>query len=388
MVVGSILFVILCTITLSYSALQQSANVTSLIIANGYPVEVHTVQTTDGYDLILHRIPHGRSSKPIKGVVLLQHGLTDSSAGYCLNAPSEGLPYILADDGWDVWLGNNRGNGYSMNNIHYGPTDPEFWDFSWDDMALIDFPTNIDYVLSATGVKKIAYIGHSEGTIQAFAGLVSNPSIADKLHVYIALAPVAYVGGISVELIRILAKFDADELLILLGVREFYLPNLAHTLLPDLCDLRPSLCGYGSAIFYGEDSYLNDTRLDLYTIYEPFPTSAKNIIQWAQGVQSNKFQKFDYGIAGNLKHYGQTTPPQYDLSKFPTTLPTILVSGGIDGLADPTDVSLLVKQLPSNANVTVIHRDDYGHLDPLLGYDAYQLTYPFLLQIINSDNNN
>jgi len=379
-----LLVVLCCLFILSSGAyLQTAANITTFIASVGYPVEVHTVTTSDGYILTVHRIPHGKNNSTIKGVVLLQHGLTDASAGYCLNGPSEALPFILADNGYDVWLGNNRGNGYSMGNVNYPPTDYRFWDFSWDEMALIDFPTTINYVSTYTKAAKITYIGHSEGTIQAFAGLISNPSIADKLNLYIALAPVAYVGGITVEMFQILSRFDADELLLLLGVYEFYLPNLEHNILPDICRLDPSICGYTGSVLYGENSYLNTSALSFYTIYEPFPTSAKNIIHWAQGVRTGLFQKYDYGVAGNMQHYGQSTPPQYPFSNYPTTLPTVLVSGGIDGLADPNDVKKIIAQVPTGANVVVINREDYGHLDPLLGDDAYQLTYPELMKLIN-----
>eukprot|EP01123_Difflugia_compressa_P008367 TRINITY_DN2477_c1_g1_i1.p1 TRINITY_DN2477_c1_g1~~TRINITY_DN2477_c1_g1_i1.p1 ORF type:complete len:396 (+),score=65.96 TRINITY_DN2477_c1_g1_i1:79-1266(+) len=362
---------------LSLAAPQQSVNVTALIIERGYPVEVHVVVSPDGYELIVHRIPHGLTNAPKKGVVLLQHGLTDSSAGYCLNDPTEGLAYILADYGYDVWLGNNRGNGYSMNNVNFGPDDTRFWDFSWDEMALYDFPTFINYVVNSTSSTKISYIGHSEGTIQAFAGLISNPDIADKLNVYIALAPVAFVGGITVPLFTTLSALDADELLLLLGIREFYLPAIIHSLLPDVCIIDPSVCEYGGSAFYGPNTYLNESRLEFYTIYEPFPTSAKNIIHWAQGVRTKTFQKYDYGTQGNIQHYGQSTPPPYLISKFPSQLPVVFITGGIDGLADPADVEILQTSLPSTP--TVYYRADYGHIDPLLGYTAHTLVYPHIL---------
>jgi len=155
------------------------------------------------------------------------------------------------------------------------------------------------------------------------------------------------------------------------------LPGIAHRLLPDLCKLSPRTCAYGGTIFYGRDSYLNDTRLDLYTDFEPFPTSAKNIIHWAQNVRTDTFRKFDYGTQGNIARYGQPTPPPYNIANFPSELPLVLVTGGIDGLADPADVKRLTAELRTPP--TVFYRAEYGHLDPLLGENANKLTYPNVL---------
>jgi len=244
---------------------------------------------------------------------------------------------------------------------------------------LIDLPTMINYVASTTNTPKISYIGHSEGTIQAFAGFIAKPEIVSKLHVFIALAPVAYVADITVDLLRILARLDADELLTLLGLKEFFLPDIAHRLLPDICRISPSYCNYGGSIFYGRDTYMNASRLNLYTNFEPFPTSSKNIAHWAQGVRSRTFRRYDYGPAGNQLHYGQSTPPPFDLKNFPANLPLVLFTGGIDGLADVNDVKILLSQLNPIVQPTVFHRDDYGHLDFLLGDVAYRLTYPDVL---------
>lgn len=61
-----------------------------------------------------------------------------------------------------------------------------------------------------------------------------------------------------------------------------------------------------------------------------------------------------------MKHYNQSTPPQYHLSDLPKTLPIALFTGGNDYLADPQDVAILVSQLPVPP-VATVHVDNYSH---------------------------
>lgn len=41
---------------------------------------------------------------------------------------------------------------------------------------------------------------------------------------------------------------------------------------------------------------------------------------------------FDYGASENVKVYNSTTPPQYDLTTFPQSVPVALFYGGVDDL--------------------------------------------------------
>lgn len=112
----------------------------------------------------------------------------------------------------------------------------------------------------------------------------------------------------------------------------------------DLCDLALfQLIGREQ----GVSQKLNQTRLPLYANHEPAGTSAHNIAHWMQMIRSGKFRKFDFGIWKNLLKYGSWRPPTYDVGAIDPQLPIAIFSGTADALADPADVSTLLRTLPN-----------------------------------------
>ena len=85
----------------------------------------------------------------------------------------DSLSFYLLERGYDVWLGNNRGNIYSRGHKTKNP-DGDYFDFSFWEFGKYDLPAMIDKVLSTTKRENLSYIGHSQGTTQMFSALASN----------------------------------------------------------------------------------------------------------------------------------------------------------------------------------------------------------------------
>ena len=200
--------------------------------------------------------------------VMLQHGLLDSSTTWLVNKKS--LGYMLYDLGYDVWMTNNRGNKYGRDHESLNPDiDKKFWDFTYDEMAEYDVPSNLEFILKESSkYEKVVYIGHSQGTIQLFAALSSNPSLNDKIAQFHALGPVTTVSHQSVPLLDIIAQNDTFlyNIAKLAGQYEF-LPNssLIRTLAPTVCTQIPSGCNLILEALCGVSYDTNVHRIPIYT---------------------------------------------------------------------------------------------------------------------------
>ena len=362
---------------------EETMTVPEIIKHWGYPSETHAAITEDGYVLTLHRIPFGKTqlAKTNRPVVFLQHGLLCSSSNWVTNLPSQSLAFILADAGYDVWMGNVRGNTYSSAHVRYNQRDAKYWSFSWDEMAKYDLPAMINYALGKSGQKNLYYVGHSQGTMMAFAGLAMNKTLAEKVNVFFALAPVAKVAHTKSP-IRYLAYFSPMIKFLFgeLGVRDF-MPSskMVKWLAENICPADATACDNILFLMSGYDiSNLNKSRVPVYFTHTPAGTSVQNILHYGQAILSDKFQMYDFGSAKNMMKYGKPTPPQYSLKNLIT--PVYAYSGTQDWLADPKDVNWLIPQIPHLLRHKVIAK--YNHLDFIWGEDAYVIIYKNILRTI------
>ncbi|XP_016425053.1 gastric triacylglycerol lipase [Sinocyclocheilus rhinocerous] len=366
---------------------EVNMNISEIIRHWGYPAEEFEVVTEDEYILSINRIPHGVKNKDgqeAKPVVFLQHGLLAAGSNWVTNLPNTSLGFLLADAGFDVWIGNSRGNTWSRKHISLDPKQKKYWQFSHDELAKKDLPAVINFITKTTGQEQIFYVGHSQGTTIAFIAFSTMPELASKIKMFFALAPVATVGLTKSPMTKLSL---IPEFLIwdLFGRKDFFPQNeLIKFFATEFCSRKPLsvLCGNVFFLLCGfDEKNLNMSRTPVYTTHCPAGTSVQNMVHWAQAVKSSKLMAYDYGKAGNMAHYNQSTPPLYNLRDM--TVPTALWSGGQDTLADPQDVALLLTQIPK----LVYHRDikHWEHLDFIWGLDAPQEMYNKIIEMMREN---
>ena len=87
-----------------------------------YPYQKYEVTTEDGYILTVYRVQR-KGSTIVEGLkpIYFQHGLLDSSDGWIINDDYRAPALMAANRGFDVWLGNSRGNKHSRKHVRYNP---------------------------------------------------------------------------------------------------------------------------------------------------------------------------------------------------------------------------------------------------------------------------
>ncbi|KAL3288935.1 hypothetical protein HHI36_003379 [Cryptolaemus montrouzieri] len=361
------------------------------IIDFGYPLEVHSVVTEDGYINSMFRIPHGKLG-PIeiseRFPVLLVHGLLASCADFVNE--EKGLGYFLADAGYDVWIANCRGTTFSREHISLDcfKNRKEYWDFSWHEIGYYDIPAMIDYVLSITSRSKLFYVGHSQGVTAFMVLLSSKPKYNEKIILCCGLAPVAIfnrarifplkIFSYCILLIQDFLNFFSIKITELPGtsmVRRFLRQGKNNSIMRVLCLSYLSLTS-------GHANKPQAETMDLTQIGITTTNTAswRQVIHYSQVVKSDVFSNYDHGKSRNKEKYGTESLSAYDLSR--VSAPVALFYGKNDLNYHEDDVNTLAGKLGNVVLKHAVDLDLFNHLDFLYAKDSIPLLYNHITNIM------
>ncbi|KAG6457965.1 hypothetical protein O3G_MSEX010588 [Manduca sexta] len=347
-----------------------------LAILHGKRIESHVVHTRDGYLLTLHRVMRVLQSRDdVNKTVFLHHGLLGSSADWILLGSENSLPYMLSNTGYDVWMGNARGNSYSKAHTSYKVDSHEYWNFTWEEIGEHDVPASIEYIRSIKNTTEpINFIGHSMGATALLVLLSSLPRYNHYFRIGILLAPLAFMSNVDgpIKKLGSVAFSPSDQLVELLGKDDFFPERIVPEWLavkycrgPIIYCSNPLFFLSGSIPKYEGWNASFVARL-LYHI--PAGTSTKLIMHYAQVSNSGKFHRY-----GNKDS-------EFSLGN--VTVPIAIISSSEDRLATVGDVLKLYFNIASPIDNYVIRNKNMDHSDMVWGSEAHDQVFNKVMEYL------
>ncbi|XP_042395868.1 uncharacterized protein LOC121986121 isoform X1 [Zingiber officinale] len=386
--------------TLHYSLNTDARTCQDVITELGYPYEVVRVVTSDGYVLLLERIPRRDSGK----VVYLQHGIFDTSMGWVSNGVVGSPAFAAFDQGYDVFLGNLRGL-VSREHVDTNISSRKYWRYSINEHATKDIPAMIEKIHEIKTAElnelskpdsdevvrdqpyKLCAISHSlGGAVMLMYVITSRINLMPhRLSRLILLSPAGFHDDSTIVFTLI------EKVMLLLGpviaaiVPGLYIPTRFFRMLinklardfqnyPAVGGLVQTLISYVAG---GDSSnWIGVLGLPHYNMYDMPGVSLYVALHLAQIKHSKKFIMFDHGsAAANMKAYG--TPEPLDLGQHYNLIgiPVDLVAGRKDKVIRPS----MVKRhyaLMRKADVDVSYKVfEYAHLDFTFSHREELLAY-------------
>ena len=177
-----------------------------------------------------------------------------------------------------------------------------------------------------------------------FLGASLNPEyFTSKINLFVALAPVSTTANISNKyIVEAANKLNIIEAAVVYGLHYYnwFAPMpMADGAIDVVCGIVPDACKAVGKHFLHNEGVDNAERFDVFMSNEPSGQSWRTFAYYGQMINSGKFNRYDYGAIKNRKVYGQSEVPLVPIEDY--NIPTVLLSGSLDGLSTPADVAWL-----------------------------------------------
>lgn len=390
-----------------------------IITRSGYKYTLHEAIADDGYVTQVTRLINPKADPRFlrQPPILLEHGGTIDPTAYIIASSiqhhpekwprtvadgpitswNRSLAFMLANNGWDVWLAETRGSNDNNKkrvrsrigetvragaNARKNMTRAEsldelarantYWSFSQDDIIAHELKSHMDLVLEQTGSKKLHLFTFSLSTPTSLAFFSIRPDYAAKVLGYVSMAPIVSGEGVN-SLIKLtlqtLCPILPDQVGTLL-ITDMLFTQPMRDLVVGIArsrTLRYSVVKAFITLIMGASAKYQ-TLLDENVLGHMLrELSFKEAKQLCQQTKANKLQKYDYGPVKNQILYKSKEPPVYDLSKLGIK-DWIIISAANDALATPQVVEHL-KSLVRPKPIAHLVAPGMNHLDLIAGFD-------------------
>ncbi|KAI5949741.1 hypothetical protein KGF57_004564 [Candida theae] len=425
-----------------YEQVIAARDFSEIVSASGYRAREHVVTTRDGYLLVVHKLEKKNcftlTTRP-KAVVYLHHGLLTNSELWVLGSTKQKtLPYLLVDAGYDVYLGNNRGNKYSRKHLNLSASDPSFWDFSLDEFSYFDIPDTIEYIrklyeykeragitgpssnnaVSGDGSLKppsfssssttlssyetqdpidIVYVGFSQGCSQLIASLSLYPELNSKIKLFIGLSPAIIPSNLNHPVFKLIVNQTAADNRFLYSIfgRRAIMPSVSFWSTIFGAKLYERVVDKSLSLLFGwtgENISQDQKRMGYPHMFSN--SSVKSLVHWFQIIKAERFQMFDEtcscgltklsSLSGKSKEKGNRVTP------FPIAdhlnVPMYMFYGDADILVDIEKTrTLIVDGNPLMRDKLKVELcRSYEHMDTLWGSCVYEDVFEKILKELDN----
>ncbi|KAI0492857.1 hypothetical protein KFK09_027133 [Dendrobium nobile] len=367
----------------------------------GYPYEAIRVVTSDGYVLLLERIPRRDSQK----VVYLQHGILDSSMGWVSNDVVGSPAFAAYDQGYDVFLGNLRGL-VSREHVDKNISSRMYWKYSINEHGTKDIPAVMDKIheIKIAELKLSSHLNSEDfsyGQQPYQLGVICHSLGGAVMLMYIIMRR---IEGKPHRLSRMtllspagfhensnLVFTMAEYLILLLGpviaplVPGLYIPTRFFRMLfnklardfhnyPALGGLVQTLMSY---VVGGDSSdWVGVLGLPHYNMDDMPGVSLRVAIHLAQIKRAKRFIMYDYGSeAANMEAYGSPEPLDLGHYYHLIDVPVDLVAGRKDQVIRPSMVRKHYRLMKREGVDVSYNEFEYAHLDFTFSHREELLAY-------------
>lgn len=345
--------------------------------------ELYHINTKDGLTLILQRF----CLKPSPNVVLLSHGLTQSTDMYIMPEHENLVNYLHQHGYTDVWSLDWRGSGRLIYNL--GPHR-----YTLDDVADYDYPAAVDFIRKTCGeTTKVNIIAHCVGSLSLWCGLASGSvqGINSVISGSVSLSPHVHWPS----LVKICLGPEFFEYLFgypYISPRMAYYPGPAfgrwiywliqffhRECREPACQFLSFMWGWG---FPGPFKHKNMHPITHRRLADLFGGTSfhfyRHIRKMLLAGQSVRFKK----------DRNNQTVKYLDAATRRELPPTFFVSGADNNVFPKSHQKTFaaLAKTPSGAKHEFWEVPDCGHQDIFMGKDCHRLTFPRFVEFLNKHN--